>query len=157
MEPFVVDYPSLGRQLESLLADEVDVLANLANCSALVAQSLPDLNWAGFYIHRDGDLVLGPFQGKVACTRIPWGKGVCGTAAARREALRVDDVLEFEGHIACDAASRAEVVVPLEVDGEVWGVLDLDSPTPGRFTDADVVGLRALAAVLVPRLQKGRP
>lgn len=156
-ERLAVDYPALARQLAALLEGEEDVLASLANTSALVAQTLPDLNWAGFYVRRGEELVLGPFQGKVACTRIPWGRGVCGTAAARDEVLTVADVQAFDGHIACDPASRSELVVPLHADGAVWGVLDLDSPHPGRFTDADARGLAEVVRILEPRLEAGRP
>ncbi|GAA3704074.1 GAF domain-containing protein [Sphingomonas cynarae] len=145
-------YHDLHAALDALTAGEHDGIANMANAAALLWQYLPDLNWAGFYRMVDGELVLGPFQGKAACIRIPVGRGVCGTAAATRETQRVDDVHAFPGHIACDAASRSELVVPLVRDGVVLGVLDLDSPVPARFDDADVAGCEALAAVLAARI-----
>ena len=145
-------YHDLHAALDALTAGEADGIANMANAAALLWQYLPDLNWAGFYRMVDGELVLGPFQGKAACIRIPVGRGVCGTAAATRETQRVDDVHAFPGHIACDAASRSELVVPLVRDGVVLGVLDLDSPVPARFDDADVAGCEALAAVLAARI-----
>jgi len=127
-------YADLGRQLAALIGDERDAIANAANTSALIFQMMPDLNWAGFYFLRAGNvLVLGPFQGKPACIRIPVGRGVCGAAAERRHSVLVEDVHAFPGHIACDAASRSELVVPLMRDGRVLGVLDLDSPLPARF------------------------
>lgn len=140
-------YASLGRQLEALLDGESDWLANAANTSALLMESVSDLNWVGFYLRRGDELVLGPFQGRVACVRIPMGKGVCGTAAERGVSVVVENVHEFDGHIACDAASNAEVVVPILVDGHCIGVLDLDSPTVGRFDDDDRAGLEDLVAV----------
>jgi L-methionine (R)-S-oxide reductase len=140
-------YLELRRQLISLLACERDAIANAANTAALLYHSMPDVNWVGFYFLKDSDLVLGPFQGKPACVRIPPGKGVCGTAAARGTSLLVPDVHAFPGHIACDAASRSELVVPLVKDGAVWGVLDLDSPMPGRFDEADRAGCESLAAI----------
>ena len=140
-------YRELGQQLSALLAGEPDPIANAANLSALLFQQLPELNWAGFYILRGGELVLGPFQGKPACVRIPVGRGVCGTAVAQAVPLRVDDVDAFPGHIACDAASRAELVVPLLREGRVVGVIDLDSPVPGRFDAEDEAGIAALAAI----------
>jgi GAF domain-containing protein len=142
-------FAELRQQLAGLLAGERDGLANCANLSALIYDTLPALNWAGFYFARGEELVLGPFQGKVACVRIALGKGVCGTAAARRETLVVADVHEFLGHIACDAASRSEVVVPLVKAGRVLGVLDLDSPEPGRFDGEDAEGLRSLVEILL--------
>src|SRR5213083_1364429 len=126
-------YEQLASLLSSLLAGERDLIANAANFSSLIYHSLPDLNWAGFYFERDGQLVLGPFQGKPACVRIAWGNGVCGAAAARGTSIVVPDVDAFPGHIACDAASRSELVVPLIPVGRVVGVFDLDSPQPGRF------------------------
>lgn len=137
-------YEELARQLGGLFHGERDALANAANMAALIAWGLADLNWAGFYIVRGAELVLGPFQGKPACVRIALGKGVCGTAAATRQTQLVPDVHDFPGHIACDAASRAELVVPLIRDGKVAGVLDLDSPLPGRFNDEDRQGCEAL-------------
>ncbi|MBZ7924416.1 GAF domain-containing protein [Ensifer adhaerens] len=143
-------YRELASQLGGLLHDERDFIANAANLSALVFDLVPDLNWAGFYFLRPNDeLVLGPFQGKVACVRIPVGKGVCGAAAAQRQTMLVPDVHAFPGHIACDAASRSELVVPLIKDGKVFGVLDLDSPTPERFDAEDQAGFEALAAIFV--------
>jgi L-methionine (R)-S-oxide reductase len=142
-------YRELTVQLEALLAGERDPIANAANTAALLFHGLPDLNWAGFYLMRDGELVLGPFQGKPACVRIPVGKGVCGTAVARRASIVVSDVHAFPGHIACDSASRSELVVPLFRDDRIIGVLDLDSPRPGRFDDDDRAGCEALAAILM--------
>lgn len=150
------DKPALYRDLQSALdaltADEPDAIANMANAAALLWEYLPGLNWAGFYRDVGGELVLGPFQGKTACIRIAHGKGVCGAAAATRQVQRVEDVHAFPGHIACDAASRSELVVPIEVDGRLIGVLDLDSPLPARFDQADVDGCVALMALLGPRI-----
>jgi L-methionine (R)-S-oxide reductase len=141
-------YRDLLSQAEGLFHGETDAIANAANLSALIYHGLPDLNWAGFYLLRgEGELVLGPFQGKPACIRIPLGRGVCGTAAERRQSVLVEDVHAFPGHIACDAASRSELVVPLLRDGKVLGVLDLDSPLPGRFDAEDQAGIEALAAL----------
>ena len=146
-------YRDLAAALDALTADESDPIANMANMAALLWEYLPDLNWAGFYRLVDGELVLGPFQGKVACIRIPLGKGVCGTAAATLETQLVEDVHAFPGHIACDAESAAELVVPLfGTDGTLLGVLDLDSPTAGRFDEEDEAGCVALMAMLGPRL-----
>lgn len=142
-------YRQAAQQLEALLAGERDAIANAANMSALLMQLLPDLNWAGFYLLKQGELVLGPFQGKTACVRIPLGRGVCGAAAAQRETLLVKDVHAFPGHIACDAASRSELVVPLVKEGTLIGVLDLDSPTPARFDAIDQTGVERLAAVWI--------
>nr|WP_321242545.1 GAF domain-containing protein [uncultured Tolumonas sp.] len=122
------------QQVSGLVSGEPDLIANLSNVSALLNQYLPDINWVGFYIMRDGELVLGPFQGKVACIRIPVGRGVCGTAAATRETQRIDDVHAFPGHIACDGASNSELVVPIIVNNKVVAVLDIDSPQHARFT-----------------------
>jgi L-methionine (R)-S-oxide reductase len=133
-------------------AGEADAIANMANVAALAWEMLPDLNWAGFYRVIDGELVLGPFQGRAACIRIAIGSGVCGTAAATGSTQVVADVHAFPGHIACDAASASELVVPLVVDGRVIGVLDLDSPTPGRFDDEDAAGAERLCAMLAGRL-----
>ena len=138
--------------LDALTAGEADPVANMANAAALVWQYLPDLNWVGFYRLIEDELVLGPFQGKPACIRIPLGKGVCGTAAATRATQRVDDVHAFPGHIACDAASRSELVVPIVTGVRVVGVLDLDSPLPGRFDAADAAGCEALVALLATRI-----
>jgi GAF domain-containing protein len=142
-------YRELEKQLCALLHGERDALANLANTAALLFHTLPDLNWAGFYRLTGCELVLGPFQGRPACVRIPLGKGVCGAAAARRATVVVSNVREFPGHIACDAASNSEIVVPLLKDGVLLGVLDLDSPKLGRFGTADQTGLERLMAALV--------
>jgi L-methionine (R)-S-oxide reductase len=142
-------YQELAQQLEGLLAGERDMIANAANMAALIFTTLPDLNWAGFYFLRGDNLILGPFQGRPACVRIAVGRGVCGTAAERRQTLRVEDVHAFAGHIACDAASRSELVVPLIRDGAVLGVLDLDSPHPARFDAADQAGIERLAAMFL--------
>ena len=142
-------YRHLADQLESLLAGEPDPIANTANAAALIYNSLPDVNWAGFYFLKGEQLVLGPFQGNPACTRIPLGKGVCGTAAARRETIVVADVGKFPGHIACDTASSSEIVVPLIRNGELIGVLDLDSPAIARFDEEDQKGLERLAAIVL--------
>jgi len=142
-------YAQLSEQLGLLIGDERDFVANMANMAALLFHQLPDLNWAGFYLMKDGELVLGPFQGKPACIRIALGKGVCGTAAATQQTQVVPDVHEFPGHIACDADSRSEIVVPLIRAGVVVGVLDLDSPKPGRFNEDDRAGLEAAAGLLL--------
>ena len=142
-------YSHLALQLESLLEGERDFIANAANLSSLLYNSLPDVNWAGLYLMKDGELVLGPFQGKPACVRIEIGKGVCGTAAAQRQTLLVDNVHEFPGHIACDSASNSEIVVPLIKDQKVIGVLDLDSPSFARFDDEDAEGLNELARIFL--------
>ena len=142
-------YRDLVAALESLVAGETDAIANMANASALIMESLPDLNWAGFYRNVGGELVLGPFQGRAACIRIPLGKGVCGSAAATLRVQRVDDVHAFPGHIACDAASASELVVPIvSAAGDLIAVLDLDSPTRARFTQEDEDGCVALCKVL---------
>lgn len=145
-------YAGLARDLEALLAGERDLIANAANTAALIYHALPGLNWAGFYLLKDGELVLGPFQGKPACVRIAMGKGVCGTAAARRETVLVADVSAFPGHIACDAASKSEVVIPLLRGDALLGVLDLDSPRLARFDQADARGLEALAGIFIASL-----
>jgi GAF domain-containing protein len=142
-------YRQLNAQLAAVLTGERDGLANTANMAALLYQALPGLNWAGFYFLRDGGLVLGPFQGKVACIRIALGRGVCGTAARRGETIVVPDVEAFPGHIACDHASRSEIVVPLVRDGKILGVLDLDSPLLARFDAEDAAGLQAAVALLL--------
>ena len=143
-------YAELVQQLRSLIATEPDRIANLANASALLFALLPDLNWAGFYLLKEGELVVGPFQGKPACVRIAVGKGVCGTAALRRSTVIVADVHEFPGHIACDAESNSEIVVPIiSTAGELLGVLDLDSPLTGRFDAEDAKGLERFVAALV--------
>lgn len=145
-------YRDLASALDALTADEPDAVANMANAAALIWQYLPDLNWAGFYRLVGGELVLGPFQGKPACIRIAMGSGVCGTAAATRATQLVDDVHAFPGHIACDADSRSELVVPVVRDGMLIGVLDLDSPIAARFDAADAAGVEALAALLAGRI-----
>ena len=142
-------YTLLKAQLESLLADERDFIANASQFSAFLFHQLDDLNWAGFYLNRNEELVLGPFQGQIACVRIPFGRGVCGAAAATRQTQRVDDVHAFPGHIACDSASNSELVVPLIKDGRLIGVLDLDSPSIGRFSEQDQLGIEALAAIFL--------
>jgi L-methionine (R)-S-oxide reductase len=142
-------YAELDRHLAGLIEGERDGIANLANASALLMGSLPDLNWAGFYLVRDGELVVGPFQGLPACVRIALGRGVCGTAAKERRTIVVPDVHAFPGHIACDAASRSEIVVPLVKDGRLLGVMDLDSPRVARFDATDAAGLEAFASRLV--------
>lgn len=143
-------YRELAGQLQGLLEGERDAVANAANLSALVFELVADLNWVGFYFLRsENELVLGPFQGRVACVRIAVGKGVCGTAVAEARSVLVPDVHEFPGHIACDAASRSELLIPLVKDGGIVGVLDLDSPTPHRFNAEDQAGFEALAAIYV--------
>ncbi|WP_129790978.1 GAF domain-containing protein [Sphingosinicella sp. CPCC 101087] len=144
-------YRQLTQAAEALTAGEPDAIANMANVAALLWEALPDLNWAGFYRNVGGELVLGPFQGRPACIRIPFGKGVCGVAAASLEPQCVADVLAFPGHIACDAASRSELVVPVLHEGVLLGVLDLDSPSPARFDDADVAGCVELVQRLSER------
>ena len=156
METKPVAYRELKAQLAALFADERDGLANAANTAAALYHGLPDLNWAGFYFLRAGVLVLGPFQGKVACVRIALGSGVCGTAALRRDAVIVPDVHAFPGHIACDANSRSEIVIPLVQHGRVLGVLDLDSPSLARFDDADRVGLGAIVELLLESSEMSR-
>jgi len=141
-------YRDLKSALQGLVADESDAIANMANAAALIWETLPDLNWAGFYRNVGGELVLGPFQGRPACIRIPFGQGVCGAAAATLEVQRVDDVHAFPGHIACDAASASEIVVPIVRDGELIAVLDIDSPKTARFTADDEAGCRKLAEIL---------
>ena len=146
------DKPTLYRDmtsaLEGLVTGEPDAIANMANASALIFESLPDVNWVGFYRNVAGELVLGPFQGRAACIRIPFGEGVCGTAAATREVQLVEDVHAFPGHIACDSASNSEIVVPLVRDGELLGVLDIDSPTTARFDQEDKAGCVKLGEIL---------
>lgn len=139
----------LAQQLAGIIDGERDATANAANAAALIYWALPAVNWAGFYLMRDGELVLGPFHGQPACIRIPLGKGVCGTAAVERRSILVDDVHAFPGHIACDAASRSELVVPLLDGDRLIGVLDLDSPEPARFDAFDRAGAEALAALWV--------
>lgn len=148
----ITDYPLLIAQAKALIEGEKDSIANMANLSALIYNSLADLNWAGFYRNIDGELVLGPFQGQTACIRIGFGKGVCGTAAATKQTQLVDDVHQFEGHIACDAASNSEIVIPIIHRGEVFGVLDIDSPKVSRFDQRDAEGLQGLVDVFVKSL-----
>ncbi|MBD8592935.1 MULTISPECIES: GAF domain-containing protein [unclassified Pseudomonas] len=142
-------YRMLCAQLQSLLADERDFVANAAQFSAFLFNQVDDLNWAGFYLNRNEELVLGPFQGQVACVRIAFDRGVCGAAAATRQTQRVEDVHAFPGHIACDSASNSELVIPLVKDGVLIGVLDLDSPRTARFSEADQQGLEQLAAIFL--------
>jgi L-methionine (R)-S-oxide reductase len=141
-------YRDLAQALEALIGDETDSVANMANAAGLIFESLPDLNWAGFYRNVGGELVLGPFQGRPACIRIAFGTGVCGVAAETLEVQRVEDVHAFPGHIACDSASNSEIVLPLLRDGQLLGVLDLDSPKQARFDDQDEAGLRRVAEIL---------
>jgi len=142
-------YDQLAAQARSLLDGERDFIANAANFTSLLYHSLPDVNWVGFYLFKDDQLVLGPFQGQPACVRIALGKGVCGTAAEQRQTIMVDNVHEFPGHIACDSASNSEIVVPLIKNQRLLGVLDLDSPSLARFDDADAEGLNELAEILL--------
>ncbi len=144
-------YRDLSRQLASLIAGESDRVANAANMAALIYHGLPELNWAGFYFTQGSELVLGPFQGQPACVRIPWGNGVCGTAAACGETVLVPDVHDFPGHIACDPVSQSELVVPLIEAGRVIGVLDLDSPRHARFDNEDRAGCEHLVSVFLGR------
>ena len=143
------NYDLLIKQLKALIEDEKNAIANLSNASALLNQFLDRVNWTGFYLMEDGELVLGPFQGLPACVRIPLGKGVCGTAASNRETVRVEDVHSFPGHIACDAASQSEIVVPMIKDGKLLGVLDIDSPEKNRFDEFDQQKLEEFVEVLV--------
>ncbi|MBW9053313.1 GAF domain-containing protein [Rhizobium mesosinicum] len=140
-------YRELAQQLQGLLTGEPDLIANAANMSALMYHMMPDLNWAGFYLLKGEELVLGPFQGKPACVRIPVGRGVCGTAVKERASILVEDVHAFPGHIACDAASRSELVVPIRSGDEIVGVIDLDSPLPARFDAEDQAGIERLAEI----------
>ena len=149
-----VDYSLLAAQLASLTEDVPYEIANLSNASALLWENLPDINWAGFYKMEGGILVLYPFQGKPACIRIPVGRGVCGTAVAKNEVQLVYDVHQFPGHIACDSASNSEIVLPIHVNGEIWGVLDIDSPFIGRFTEEDRIGLQKFVDVLETVLER---
>ena len=144
----MTDYTSLCAQLTALTDGIPYETANLSNASALLWQNLENINWAGFYKMMDGQLVLGPFQGKPACIQIPVGRGVCGTAVAENKTQLVYNVHDFPGHIACDCASNSEIVVPIHKDGAIWGVLDIDSPSIGRFTEADKVGLEQFVAIL---------
>ena len=156
MEQFHFDYPQNKSELYAVIKEQLLAItdgihypiANLSNISALLYQALPDINWVGFYLMQDGKLILGPFQGKVACVEIAIGKGVCGTAVAKNEIQLVPDVHAFPGHIACDGASRSEIVLPLRKNGEIIGVLDIDSPLPGRFTEKDRLGLINILPVI---------
>jgi len=141
-------YRDLASALQGLVAGEPDAIANMANASGLIYETLPDVNWVGFYRNIDGELVLGPFQGRPACIRMTFDQGVCGAAAKTRRVQRVEDVNAFPGHIACDSASRSEIVVPLIRDGELIGVLDIDSPKPARFTEEDEAGVVKLGEIL---------
>ena len=145
-------YALMKKQVEGLLQTEPFYVSVLSNVSAVLRENLPDINWAGFYVARNGKLVLGPFQGKVACIHIEKGKGVCGTAWEKEETILVPDVHAFPGHIACDAASRSEIVVPLHREGQVVAVMDIDSPTENRFTEEDRGGLMELAALLEKKI-----
>ena len=146
-------YPELSSQLRGVIADEPDPIANMANCAALIFNALPKLNWAGFYLLKGGELVLGPFQGKPACVRIPLGRGVCGKAAQNKTVLRVADVNAFDDHIACDTASKSEIVIPmLRADTSLIGVLDVDSPELDRFDADDETGLREIAKIIAAKL-----
>jgi GAF domain-containing protein len=145
-------YRQLAEQLRSLLEGETDPIANAANAAALLYHSLPEVNWAGFYYLRGDELVLGPFQGRPACVRIPLGKGVCGTAARDRKTLVVPDVEKFPGHIACDSASKSEIVVPLLQNARLLGVLDIDSPLLNRFDEIDRTGLEKFVEILILRI-----
>lgn len=145
---YTVDYPALVSGIRALTENVPYLTANLANTSALLFETLPNLNWAGFYRMEGGALVLGPFQGKPACIRIAVGKGVCGSAVQEGRTIRVEDVHAFPGHIACDGASNSEIVIPLRRNGEIWGVLDIDSPLVGRFTQEDQQGLEAAARAI---------
>jgi GAF domain-containing protein len=149
-----VDYDFLATQLAALLEDEQDVLATSANFVAFMYDALADINWLGIYVLRDGELVLGPFQGKPACVRIPIGQGVCGTAAKDLKTQRIADVHAFDGHIVCDPASRSEIVVPLIVEGRLIGVLDIDSPRPARFSERDQLGIESLCNIFVVRIDE---
>ena len=141
-------YADLSIALEGLVAGETDAIANMANATGLIFETLPDINWVGFYRNVGGELVLGPFQGRPACIRIPFGTGVCGAAAATRQVQLVEDVRAFPGHIACDSASNSEIVVPIIRDGELLGVLDIDSPKHARFDEEDEAGCVRLAEIM---------
>lgn len=151
------DYKLLNDQLAALIAGEKDALANCANFVGLLFAGIPDINWLGIYVLRGDELVLGPFQGKPACVRIPLGQGVCGTAAVSMETLRVDDVHQFAAHIVCDPASRSEIVVPLSVHGKLIGVLDIDSPQRSRFSESDQEGVELLCNTFMRSLEQDMP
>ena len=146
-------YRELAAQISGLIEDETDPVANMANCAALIFHSVPKLNWTGFYLLKGGELVLGPFQGRLACVRIALGRGVVGTAAEKRATIRVADVNQFPGHIACDSASKSEIVVPLvSDDSHLLGVLDIDSPELDRFDADDEAGFREIGKIIAPKL-----
>ena len=145
-------YELVQKQLLALIEDETNRIANLSNAAALLNQFLDEINWVGFYLYEEGQLILGPFQGLPACVRIPMGRGVCGTSAATEKTLRIEDVHQFPGHIACDAASRSEIVIPLMKDGNLIGVLDIDSPVTDRFDEMDQQGLEKFAEILSSHL-----
>ncbi len=149
---YSTNYQLLAQQLQALISDETDIIANMANMSALLADALPAINWVGFYRVNEHELVLGPFQGKVACIRIPIGKGVCGTAVSEGKTMRIDDVHQFSGHIACDAASNSEIVIPIRVNNSIIAVLDIDSPEFSRFSEQDQHGLETLVHLFEQRL-----
>lgn len=149
-----MDYPMTAAQLKALVEDVPYPIANLANASALLWENMENINWVGFYQYQDARLVLGPFQGKPACVEIPMGKGVCGTAAATGKIQLVEDVHAFPGHIACDSASNSEIVLPMYVRGQLWGVLDIDSPDLARFTSGDAQGLQKIVNILEAALEK---
>lgn len=151
-EDLTANYSMLSKQLDALLTGETNAIANFSNASALLNQFFDQINWVGFYLMEDGDLVLGPFQGLPACVRIPVGRGVCGTAAQKLETIIVPDVHAFPGHIACDAASQSEIVVPIVKDGVLVGVLDIDSPIKERFSEQDATGLEQFVQVLVKHI-----
>lgn len=146
------EYTRLVAQAKSLMQGEKDIIANMANLSALIFNNMENINWAGFYLYKEDQLVLGPFQGQPACIRIPMNRGVCGTAASERRTMLVDDVHAFAGHIACDAASKSEIVVPLVTNDKLIGVLDIDSPITHRFNQSDKLGFEALAATFIDTL-----
>ena len=151
-EDLTTNYNMLSKQLDALLTGETNAIANLSNASALLNQFFDQINWVGFYLIEDGELVLGPFQGLPACVRIPLSRGVCGAAAAKRETVIVPDVHAYPGHIACDAASQSEIVLPIVKDGELIGVLDIDSPIKDRFSEQDAEGLEQFIQVLVKHI-----
>lgn len=146
------NYDLVQKQLFALIEDETNRIANLSNAAALLNLFLDEINWVGFYLYEEDQLILGPFQGLPACVRIPMGRGVCGTSAATEKTLRIEDVHQFPGHIACDAASRSEIVIPLMKDGKLIGVLDIDSPITNRFDEMDQQGLEKFAEILSSRL-----
>ena len=154
MSKKIEQYKKMNKQLEALIGDVPHLVANMANASALLYQTLEDINWAGFYLMQEGRLVLGPFQGKTACIEIAVGKGVCGTAVERDEVMLVRNVHEFEGHIACDSASNSEIVIPIHKDREIFGVLDIDSPSLARFDEEDYIGLCEFVQIFEKFLRK---